>query len=136
MIIYNTLFKLFQFVNPDDLWQILGFSGINWGNMSVEENDFRKEFRQEVYKYTVHRYYTLLSKKQSDMFNDYHLLSASNEYKLSDDHYNMILWAIQDFYQWSHKLNHPESHFYTRVMKALDVDYEIITTCTHEKRVK
>ena len=106
----KTYRELIELVSPQDLLDVLDFSGRNDkpGNFHWT---FRRGYSHQIYE-SIKDY----RRKEPRM----------TIHELNDDFYDTIIKCIQDFYWWSRQFNHSHAHIYKRVINALDIPMEEI----------
>jgi hypothetical protein len=120
----KTIEELLNLVNADDLYNVLTFSGINdhlhYGDKKYKE--LKNEFTSWVYNNNLRKYHNTSKDKRIYDPNVIH----EGYSKLTNEHYNILILLIQDFYIWSDSFSHIHSSVYKRIINSLDIEiYEI-----------
>jgi hypothetical protein len=108
----ETYKELMKYVNPKDLYEIFGFSGIN-DHTSKTNYDLRVKYLHRIYESMR----LLLSHDLEEWRNPLNIDIGN-----PDEFYATLIRCIQDYYWWSHQFNHIYATIYQRIMNALDID--------------
>ena len=93
----KTYKELLEIVNPKDLLEVLNFSGKNDVSSDKYWWDFKREFSYKIFK----------SMERTGIFDGTSWINPCfKNIELKDDHYELIIRCIQDFYWWSSKFHH------------------------------
>ena len=114
----ETFKDLFKLVNPQDLLDVIDFSGIN-DYRNVEHCKIRRALQDRVYNSLNYKVFDEVRKHR----NEPKLLNT----KMEDIHYEIIVESLQDFYYWGRQFTHIHSHIFQRVQNALDIPLEDIS---------
>lgn len=120
----KTIEELLNLVNADDLYNILTFSGIN-DHIHYEDKKYKElknEFTSWIYNNTLRKYHNI---SKDERFYDPNVIHGGCS-ELTDEHYNILILLIQDFYIWSDSFNHIHSNAYKRVINSLDIEIDEI----------
>jgi hypothetical protein len=113
----KTFKELIEIVNPEDLLEVLDFSGIN-DHRDKEHSELKRKYSELVYN----------SKGQFGWKRMGYI-----RFETPEEFYDTIIKCIQDFYYWSHQFSHIYAHIYKRVINALEIPIEEITPIMDER---
>ena len=108
----KTFKELYKIVNPQDLLDVVDFSGIN-DHRNEEHRKIRRKLQKDLY-HSLN--YSLFEKIR---YNRKKPIFLNRDMK--DIDYEIIIESLQDFYHWSHQFNHIYAHIYLRVLNALEI---------------
>lgn len=115
----NTLRELYYLVNPRDLLEVLGFSGVN-DKPGSRHQEIKRKFDEVVWDSV---YFSGWSDERR--FHDKEPRSLNTA--IPEEWYDSIIKCIQDYYRWTRGFNHHNFvHIYKRVINALDIDMDKI----------
>lgn len=118
----ETFKELFKLVNPQDLLEVIDFSGIN-DHRNVEHSKIRRKLQKKVYD--SFNYRTIIwGETVGEVCRQKRLHNTST--KMEGIDYEIIVESLQDFYYWSHQFNHIHAHIFQRVQNALEIPIEEI----------
>jgi len=122
----KTFEELYKIVNPQDLLDVVDFSGINDHRNDVH-NKIRRKLQKDLYDSLN---YVVFEKKSYNRKEPRNLRR-----KMEDIDYIIIIESLQDFYYWGHQFSHIRSHIFQRVQNALEIPIEEITPIM-DKRIR
>lgn len=119
----ETICDLVALCHPDDLYEVLTFSGFNdqskeYSFMNTKKEEIIKKIYPFTWRYKRHK------KEEEDKYININDMRSLSQMKLDDEHHETIYRIIQDYYWWSNKLNGEDGYIYSRVINALDISIE------------
>jgi len=117
----KTYEKLINLINPMDLDEILGFSGVN-DKPGTEHWDLKRKYSDLVYN-SFHRSFLNSEEKYNEWKSPRSMVRGD---KMDDDFYVTLVKCIQDFYYWSHGFSHIHDSVYKRVVNVLEIDMKVL----------
>ncbi len=104
--------ELYKIVNPQDLLDVVDFSGIN-DQRNEEHRKIRRKLQKDLYDSLN---YVIFKEKRNNR-KEPKLLWR----EMKDIDYEIIVESLQDFYYWSNQFNHTHAHTFQRVQNALEI---------------
>lgn len=109
----DTYEKLLECINPEDLYEILSFSGRN-DKKDQPHAELRKKYSSIIFN----------SMERIGDRKDWRNPNPFADITPIDEFYDTLIRCIQDFYWWSHQFAHIHASVYKRVMNVLNISIE------------